>query len=93
MMQDAVYSPRKDLVVATVQEAKERIKSLVADSEGDFTLDFEGVEMIDSKGLGLVIATCNSLASAGRKLRVVRASPEIAELFRTMRLDRHFSVE
>lgn len=93
MMQDAVYAPRRDLVVATVQEAKERIKELVAESDGDFTLDFDGVEMIDSKGLGLLIATCNSLAAKGRRLRIVRACPDIIELFQTMRLDRHFSVE
>lgn len=89
----AVYAPRRDLVAAMAAEAKGELRALVAGSEGDFTIDLGGVDMIDSKGLGLVIATCNSLAAQKRKLRVVNASPDIIELFRTMRLDRHFSVE
>jgi anti-anti-sigma factor len=93
MIQDAVYAPHRDLVVATVHEAKDRIKALVAESEGDFTIDFDGVEMIDSKGLGLLIATCNTLSAKERRLRIINACPDIVELFQTMRLDKHFSVE
>jgi anti-anti-sigma factor len=93
MIQGAVYAPQGDLVVATVPEAKTRIKALVAESEGDFTIDFDGVEMIDSKGLGLLIATYNSLSAKGRRMRVIKASPDILELFQTMRLDQHFSIE
>jgi len=89
----AVYAPRRDLVAAIAAEAKDELKALVAGSEGDFTIDLEGVEMVDSKGLGLLIAACNSLAAQGRRLRVAHASADLVELFATMRLDRHFSIE
>lgn len=87
-----IYAPRGDLVVAMVPEAKAQLKALIVDSEGDFTVDLVGVEMIDSKGLGLLIAACNSLSAEGRRLLVVHANPDIVELFHTMRLDRHFSI-
>ena len=88
-----IYTPRRDLVVATVPQAKEEIKALIAGSEGDFAIDFEGVEMIDSKGLGLLIAACNSLSASGRWLKIVHASSDIIELFHTMRLDKHFIIQ
>jgi anti-anti-sigma factor len=88
-----IYAPHGDLVAAIVPEAKARLKALVAGSEGDFTVDLEGVEMIDSKGHGLLIAACNSLSAENRRLRIVHASPDIVELFETMRLDRHFAIE
>lgn len=87
-----MYSPRRDLVVAVVPQAKADIRSLIADSEGDFTIDLEGVDMIDSKGLGLLIAACNSLSAEHRKLRIAHANPDIVELFEMMRLDRHFAI-
>lgn len=89
----AVYAPRKDLVAAVAAEAKAELRALVGGSEGDFTIDLEGVEMIDSKGLGLLIAACNSLSADKRRLRVVGASADLVELFKTMRLDRHFTIE
>jgi anti-anti-sigma factor len=89
----AIYTSQGDLVVATVLKAKEDIKALVAGSDGDFTIDLGDVEMIDSKGLGLLIATCNSLSSEGRRLRIAHASADIVELFQAMRLDKHFVLE
>lgn len=89
----AVYAPRRDLVAAIAAEAKDELKALVAGSEGDFTIDLEGVEMVDSKGLGLLIAACNSLSASGRWLKIAHASTDIIELFHTMRLDKHFIIQ
>ena len=44
-------------------------------------------------GIGLLIATHNSLKAKGGRLRVVNVSPEILNLFKAIRLDRHFAVE
>jgi anti-anti-sigma factor len=92
MNENTVYSPGGDIVASMVEGAKREIKGLVASSSGDFTMDFTNVEMIDSKGLSLIIATCNSLESAGRKLRIVGAIPDVVELFRLMRLDQRFVI-
>jgi anti-anti-sigma factor len=93
MNENPVYSPGRDIVVSTVDEMKAEIKKLLAASTGDLTIDFSGVEMIDSKGLGLLIASFNSLEAAGRKLRIKGAIPDIVELLRVMRLDRHFIID
>jgi anti-anti-sigma factor len=92
MNENPVYAPGRDIVVPAVEEMKIELKQLIGSSLGDLTIDFDGVEMIDSKGLGLLIAGFNTLQAAGRKLRIARAIPDIVELLRVMRLDRHFVI-
>ena len=55
-------------------------------------MDLDGVELIDSIGMGLLIAAHNSLMKNGGKLKVVNPSEDILRLLRTMRLDKHFEV-
>jgi len=93
MGERTIYSPRQDIVAATVESIRHKIRSEIAASGGDFVLDLQGVEMIDSKGIGLIIATYNSLTKTGRKLILSEVIPDIVQLLRTMRLDRHFSIE
>jgi len=93
MGERAVYRPGKDIVGITVETMKQEIRERVEKSEGDFVVSLEGVEMIDSKGIGLLIATYNSLTPKGRKLVLAKVIPDIVRLLRTMRLDRHFSIE
>jgi anti-sigma B factor antagonist len=92
MIENPRYTPGRDIVVSTVEGIKAEVKELVAASTGELLLDLHGVEMIDSKGLGLLIAVFNSLQATGRKLRITGAIPDLVDLFRVMRLDRHFVI-
>jgi anti-anti-sigma factor len=71
---------------------KTELKTLLDAGVRALTIDLVGVEMVDSVGLGIFIATHNSLNKAGGKLTVSGVSADIASLFRTMRLDKHFTV-
>lgn len=92
MNANSVYAPKGDIVASMVEVARIEIKKLIASSSDDITFDFTNVEMIDSKGLGLIIAAYNTLGASGRKLHISGAIPEIVELFKVLRLDRHFDV-
>ena len=83
------WAPSGDIVAANAQSAKDELRGLVGSSSGEFLVDLAGVRMIDSKGLGILIATVNSLESAGRGMRVVGANEDLLGLFKMMRLDRH----
>ena len=87
-----LWAPQLDLVAAKVQRAKEELRTLVAASSGDFVMDLSAVTMIDSKGLGILIAAINTLESAGRALRVRGAGHDLVELFKIMSLDRHMTI-
>jgi anti-anti-sigma regulatory factor len=49
--------------------------------------------MVDSVGIGVIIAVYNSLSQANRQLKVVNVAQDIFGLFSTMRLNRRFTVE
>lgn len=88
-----VVTPGTDVVASMANDFRTELQSLIQENEGDITLDLTGVEMVDSVGIGVIIATHNSLNRMGRKLMVVNVMKDIYSLFSTMRLDRHFSVE
>lgn len=75
-----------------VGELRETFKSAIGGSTKELVLDCARLTVLDSLGIGLLVATHNSLARNGGRLALVHASPEILELLRIMRLDRHFRV-
>lgn len=87
-----VIKPGGDIIATTAGELREKIRGLVKKGVKDLTVDLSKVEMVDSVGLGLLIATHNSMNKVDGKLTVKNANENIYKLFRTMRLDQHFEV-
>ena len=84
--------PQTDVVASMAGGFKSELKVLLDQGIQDLTIDLTGVEMIDSVGLGVLIAAHNSLRQKGGQLIIRNASQDIHTLFKTMRLDRHFTV-
>jgi len=89
----ATVKPKGAVAAAAAAALKAELAALVNDGATHLTLDFDAVLLVDSMGLGVVIAAFNSVEQAGGSLRVVNLSAEVGSLFHTMRLDRHFQVE
>ena len=51
---------------------------------GPLTIDLSRVELIDSVGIGLLIAAHNSLAKGGGRLALENVNPDLTGLLRTM---------
>ena len=81
-----------NLTAAEVSALREVIKALVAEGVRELAVDLAGVQGIDSSGIGLLVATHNSLARLSGSLTVINASADLLELFKAFRLDKHFSV-
>lgn len=88
-----VIKPGIDVVASMADDFKAELNLLVQESSGGFVIDLDGVEMVDSVGIGVIIATHNTLNKDGRKLKVVNIGHDIYNLFSTMRLNRHFTIE
>ena len=88
----ATVRPAGDIVAAQVPELRSALRTAMAEGAREVTLDFSGVRMVDSTGLGLLIAAHNSARKAGGCLSVIHASRDVLELFRSMRIHQHFSV-
>lgn len=84
--------PGRDVVASMANEFRAELNSQIQESPSELIIDLSGVEMVDSVGIGVIIATHNSLDQKGGKLKVVNIAEDIYGLFSTMRLDRHFTV-
>jgi anti-sigma B factor antagonist len=89
----ATVAPRGDVVATAVADLRQTMRDLVRGGVREMVVDLHSAEMMDSTGIGLLLAGYNSLGQAGGKFSVVGASPEILELLRTMRVHQRFTVE
>lgn len=89
---NAVVNPGQDIVASLVESLKAELAQLVEDGVTTMTMDLQDVQMLDSIGIGLLIATHNSLAKGGGKLTLINPNGDILGLLKAMRLDKHFDV-
>ncbi len=88
----AVVTLREPLTSALALNLRPRLQELIAKGATYVVMDLSSVDLVDSSGIGLLIATRNSLARVGGDMSIVGASSEIKQLFQLMRLDRHFEI-
>ena len=88
-----VLTPAGDIVASAADGLRSAVKDLLPSLDGPFAIDLSKVELIDSVGIGLLIAVHNSLSKKGGRLALDHVSPDLAALLRTMRLDKHFSIQ
>jgi anti-anti-sigma factor len=85
--------PGKDIVASMVEDFRKKILESIKNGIKDLTVNFTGVKMVDSVGIGLLIAAHNSLNQLGGKLTVKNVSEDLYGLFQSVRLDQHFEVK
>ena len=76
----------KELTAALVPSLQTALKKEIDSGALSITFDLRGAAMLDSSGIGLLIATANSLARKQGELRVANASGDIYHLLQSMRL-------
>lgn len=88
-----IHCPEGDIVASMADSLRARLREIMQEHPGPLVMDLGRVELIDSVGIGLLIAVHNSLSKAGHRLALVNVNADLAGLLRTMRLDKHFSIE
>jgi anti-anti-sigma factor len=81
-----------DITATNAPELRLLLKNLIADGARELVIDLINVRVVDSSGIGLLVAGHNSLSRLGGKLAVIHASNDLVELFKAFRLDKHFSI-
>lgn len=87
-----VFSVEKDVVATNSGELRELLRGLVAGGARAVELDFSKVGMIDSSGLGMIMAANFSLRKLDGALSLTHCSEDILELFQSMRVDQQMSI-
>ena len=85
--------PENDIVASMAKDFREKLLEIVESGTKDLTINHANVNMVDSMGLGVLIATHNSIKKAKGKLTITNVSEDIYKLFKTMRLNQHFEVK
>ena len=88
-----LVKPNTDIVASMAESFRSELQQLIQEEGKDIVIDMDGVEMVDSVGIGVIIATHNSLGKIDKKLKIKNIMKDIHTLFTTMRLDRHFEIE
>ena len=84
--------PECDIVASTLNQIRPELKAAVDGGATKLIIDFTGIDMIDSMGIGIVIATYNSLKKQSGALELTNVSAEIANLLKNMRLNQYFTI-
>jgi anti-sigma B factor antagonist len=81
-----------DLVASGVPDLQAALKSQLQPGVEEVVFDLGRTAMLDSSGIGLLIATSNSLSRQSGRVRVVNVSPDILQLLQSMRLTNRLNV-
>jgi anti-anti-sigma factor len=75
-----------DLVASGVVDLKAALKAHLQAGVEEVSFDLAATVQLDSSGIGLLIATSNTLARQQGRVRILNASPDILQLLQSMRL-------
>jgi anti-anti-sigma factor len=81
-----------DLVASRAQALRRDLLSRICEGAMCVEMDFRRVRMIDSIGIGTLIAVCNLLKKAGGSLRLSNVTDEVIQLLQMLRIDRHLGI-
>ncbi len=81
-----------DFTAPLIPDLQTALKTHLEDGVSEAVFDLGKADMLDSSGIGLLIATCNSLGRKHGKIRVLNVSPDIFRLLQSMRLADRFNV-
>ena len=81
-----------DLTAVLVPDLQAGLKQVLQKGVRNLVFDLTSTRMLDSSGMGLLIAAANSLAAIGGKVRVTNVSPDIFRLLQSMRLTLRLNV-
>ena len=82
-----------NLVASAVDGLKILVTNSIQEGLVNLIIDLNGISVVDSMGIGFLISAHNSLVKSGGKLEVINVIGEILDLFKSMRLDQHFSLK
>jgi anti-sigma B factor antagonist len=88
----AVLKVTGEIDVATAPRLREHVVKLVGDGETRIVVDMEGVDFIDSTGLGALVGALKRVRTHGGELVIVCTRPRLLKVFEITGLVRVFEI-
>ena len=88
-----VVSVAGEVDLATVPRLRDALVLAAIDHPGErVAMDLDGVTMLDSTGLGVLVGALRRITAAGGDLVIVCSAPRLLDLLAQCRLDRIFEI-
>jgi anti-anti-sigma factor len=86
-------TPRQNIVGSVTHELKKELSDHISEGRLHLRVDLEEVTMIDSLGIGVLVATRNSVKDANGEFSIVNLSSNLTQLFSNMRILEFLNIE
>ncbi|MCK5543793.1 STAS domain-containing protein [bacterium] len=83
---------KEDFTSELLNEFRSAVQQEIESGNTSFTIDFENAVIIDSMGIGCLVATYNTLKQKGGTMQLSNVSENLKDVFKVMRLDRIFPI-
>ena len=83
---DCRVTMQGDLVASVIPDLQAALKLQLQPGVAEIVFDLAATVMLDSSGIGLLIAASNTIARQQGRVRVLNVSPDILRLLQSMRL-------
>ena len=83
----SVLAVEGEIDVATAGQLREQVNAMIANGARSLVVDLNGVEFMDSTGLGVLVGAHKRLAELEGSMRVVCTQPTILKVFSLTGLD------
>jgi len=87
-----VLTPLGRIDASCSGQVKDKVLSMIDDSQTRLLLDLSEVDFIDSSGLGMLVSCLNTMKKAGGTLKLCSFQENPKHVFEMTRLDRIFEV-
>jgi anti-anti-sigma factor len=75
-----------DLIASMIPNLQNSLRTELETDTGEVVFDLMNTGMMDSSGIGLLIATSNTIGKNKGQMRVINVAPDIYRLMESMRL-------
>ena len=82
----AVLAVSGEVDVATVPRLREQLHGLVAQGSNKIIVNLDGVDFLDSTGLGVLLGGLKRVRAADGAIAVCRAEPQVRKVFEVTRV-------
>ena len=88
-----IIKPGKSIIASRADELRNKLLKIPEQKIHELVLDFSKVDTVDSVGLGLILATHNTMKNSGGSLELINVSEEIYGLFHATGINRHLEIQ
>lgn len=81
-----------EIDMATAPRLRQHVQTVVAAGPTGLLLDLDGVDFIDSTGLGVLVGAAKRMRVQGGPMRIVCSQPHLVDLFDLTRLNEVFDI-